>query len=96
MPGLLRHRFRNQRLTGPGFASPAEVVAWLGAVQSQDYPGAKWSVGQRVVKGTDAMVEDAFNRGDILRTHLLRPPGISWPRPTSAGCSSSPHPTSIG
>lgn len=72
-PGLLRHRFRNQRLTGPGFAAPADVVAWLGAVQSQDYPGAKWSVGQRVVKGTDAMVEDAFNRGAILRTHLLRP-----------------------
>ena len=72
-PALLRHRFRNQRLTGPGFAAPAEVVAWLGAVQSQDYPGAKWSVGQRVAKGTDAMVEEAFNRGDILRTHLLRP-----------------------
>jgi hypothetical protein len=25
------------------------------------------------VKGTDALVEDAFNRGAILRTHLLRP-----------------------
>ena len=72
-PALLRHRFRNQRLTGPGFATPADVVAWLGAVQSQDYLGAKWSVGQRVVKGTDALVEDAFNRGTILRTHLLRP-----------------------
>jgi hypothetical protein len=72
-PDFVRHRLRNQRLTGPGFAAPADVVAWLGAVQSQDYPGAKWSVGQRVAKGTDAMVEDAFNRGHILRTHVLRP-----------------------
>jgi hypothetical protein len=71
--GLVRHRLRNQRLTGPGFAAPEDVVACLGAVQSQDFLGAKWSVGQRVVRGTDAMVEESFNRGRILRTHVLRP-----------------------
>ncbi len=45
----------------------------LGAVQSQDYPGAKWSVGQRIRKGTEAAVDDAFSSGRILRTHILRP-----------------------
>lgn len=45
----------------------------LCAVQSQDYSGAKWSVGQRVRNGTDAMVEQAFTSGRILRTHVLRP-----------------------
>lgn len=48
-------------------------MRWLGAVQSQDYMGAKWSVGQRVRKGTDAGVDQAFNEGRILRTHVLRP-----------------------
>lgn len=73
MIDLLRHRLHNQHLTTPGLAAPEDVVAWLGAVQSQDFLGAKWSVGQRVAKGTDAMVEEAFNRGRILRTHVLRP-----------------------
>ena len=70
---LVNHRLRNQHLTGPGLDQPEDVVSWLGAVQSQDYLGAKWSVGQRVAKGIDAKVEEAFNRGRILRTHVLRP-----------------------
>ncbi len=45
----------------------------VGAVQSQDYAGAKWSLGQRVRNGTDAAVEAAFAAGSILRTHVLRP-----------------------
>jgi winged helix DNA-binding protein len=48
-------------------------VAWLGAVQAQDYPAAKWALGLRAPGLTDADVESAFNRGTILRTHVLRP-----------------------
>jgi hypothetical protein len=70
---LLPHRLRNQRLTRTTFRKPDEVVAWLGAVQSQDYPGAKWAVGQRAIGMTDALIERAFNEGAILRTHVLRP-----------------------
>ena len=70
---LLGQRLANQRLAGPSFKTPAEAVARLGAVQSQDYAGAKWAIGQRVRNGTDAAVEDAFNRGEILRLHVLRP-----------------------
>jgi len=66
-------RLRNQGLIGRGLATAAEVVGWLGAVQSQDYAGAKWGVGQRMRKATDADVEQAFTAGDILRTHVLRP-----------------------
>jgi hypothetical protein len=51
----------------------AEVVNWLGAVQAQDYPGAKWSLGMRMDSSTDARIEQAFNAGEILRTHVLRP-----------------------
>lgn len=48
-------------------------MAHLGAVQSQDYPAAKWAVGQRMRGGGDVAVDLAFDRGDILRTHVLRP-----------------------
>jgi hypothetical protein len=70
---IVRQRLRNQRLASPDFQAPGEVVAWLGAVQSQDFPGAKWALGQRARGVTDADVNDAFDAGAILRTHLLRP-----------------------
>lgn len=45
----------------------------LGAIQSQDYTNAKWGIGQRVAGCTDAEVDEAFNDGRILRTHVMRP-----------------------
>ena len=50
-----------------------EVVRALGTVQAQDYPGAKWALGQRVAGATDAAIESLFAVGAILRTHVLRP-----------------------
>ena len=70
---LAQRRLRSQHLARPTFTNPADVVAWLGAVQAQDYQGAKWAVGMRTAGATDATIEDAFARGDILRTHVLRP-----------------------
>ena len=70
---IVRQRLRNQRLASTGFDSPPDVVAWLGAVQAQDFAGAKWAVGQRARGVTDADVERAFDSGLILRTHVLRP-----------------------
>ena len=66
-------RLANQQLTRTALATPAEMVRWLGAVQSQEYAGAKWSLGLRLRPTTDAAIDAAFNRGDILRTHVLRP-----------------------
>ncbi|HTI58580.1 winged helix DNA-binding domain-containing protein [Mucilaginibacter sp.] len=75
MPGLnlTQLRLRNQHLNEPGFTKPAEVVKWLGAVQAQDYAGAKWAIGQRLMNGSDKIIEKAFNDGEILRTHVMRP-----------------------
>jgi len=70
---IARARLSNQRLIGAGFARPEEVVRWLGAVQAQDYAGAKWAVGQRVQGCADDDVEQAFRDGRILRTHVMRP-----------------------
>jgi hypothetical protein len=66
-------RMRNLRLAGPGLPAPEAVVGWLTAVQSQDYGPAKWSVAQRTDGANDALLEQAFARGTILRTHVLRP-----------------------
>jgi len=48
-------------------------VTWLGAVQAQDFDGAKWALAQRVQKASDAEIEKAFAEGSIVRTHVLRP-----------------------
>lgn len=66
-------RLRNQRLLGSPLERPEEVVAWMGAVQAQEFGPARWGVGQRMVMATDASVMQAFNEGRLLRTHILRP-----------------------
>src|SRR5688572_2294401 len=70
---ILRQRLRNQRLAGNGLRRPEDVVSWLGAVQAQDYAGAKWGLGMRGQSFADEAVDRAFDEGRILRTHILRP-----------------------
>jgi hypothetical protein len=66
-------RLHQQRLSHPEFTNPGEMVAWFGAVQAQDYAGAKWALGLRMEKATDDVIERAFTDGAILRTHVMRP-----------------------
>jgi hypothetical protein len=62
-----------QHLWGTPLGGIEDVVGWLGAVQAQEFPIAKWSVAQRA-KGIDnAKMDRAFAEGVILRTHVLRP-----------------------
>jgi Winged helix DNA-binding domain len=70
---VLRRRLATQRLQGAGLPSSADVVRLLGCVQSQEYAHALWSLGMRTsgLKLADAQAE--FDRGDFLRTHILRP-----------------------
>jgi len=73
-PGDIAHRrLVAQRLTDPPTATPADVVRRLGAVQAQDYAGAKWAIGLRSRGVDDAAVEQAVADGSIIRTHVLRP-----------------------
>lgn len=77
---IARLRLRNQCLAGsaPPGAGPlrtaGEVVAWMGAVQAQEYPYACWSIGQRAQGAglDDAAVNAALANGDIVRTHVMR------------------------
>lgn len=70
---LLQLRLINQQIAGTPFTKPAEIVSWLGAMQSQEYAMAKWAIALRLPGCTNQQVEDAFNKGEILRTHVLRP-----------------------
>jgi len=69
-------RLRASRLLGGDCVLPSavDVVRWFGAVQSQDVPGAMWAVAQRMAPGTTVEeVGSAFDAGEIVRTHALRP-----------------------
>lgn len=70
---LISKRLNNQKLSAPEFQRPVDVVRWMGAVQAQDFNGAKWGLALRMRKATNAVVEEAFNTGEILRTHVMRP-----------------------
>jgi hypothetical protein len=75
---MLERDFAKQRLANQGLVKPSleratEVVAKLGAVQAQDYGGAKWGLAQRTRGLTDAEIEKEIATGTIVRTHILRP-----------------------
>ena len=70
---IARRRLANQHLVSPTLSEAAQVVRALGAVQSQDFGGAKWAIAQRTKGLTDSHIDDAFAKGAILRTHVLRP-----------------------
>ncbi len=72
---IARQRLVSQQIARHSFETPGEVVAHLGAVQAQDYPGALWSVGLRLpekVGATEADVERALAERRIVRTWPMR------------------------
>ncbi len=84
-------RTTSQQLESPSFDTPKELVSWMGALQGQDYQMAKWAVGIRLKFGTLHAVEEALRKGEIIRTHIMRPTwhlvaaeDIRWMLPLSA------------
>jgi hypothetical protein len=66
-------RLKNQQLASPTFEKPEDVISWFGAIQAQDFPAAKWAIALRCKNATDESIEQSFNNGTILRTHVMRP-----------------------
>lgn len=66
-------RLHNQQISSQQFTTPAEIVSWFGAIQSQDFAAAKWAIALRSKNLTETAIEKAFNEGKILRTHIMRP-----------------------
>ncbi|GAB3320755.1 winged helix DNA-binding domain-containing protein [Larkinella ripae] len=69
---LLRYRLHNQHLTQTTLTTPAELVAWFGAVQGQEYLPAMWALGNRLPGSTEAVVEQALRDRTIIRTWPMR------------------------
>lgn len=69
---IARLRLYNQQIARPQFKAPGQVVSWLGALQAQDYAGAKWSIGLRLPDTTDADLEQSIATKAIIRTWLMR------------------------
>lgn len=82
---LARQRLYNQRVSWSDFEKPEEVVAWLGAVQAQDYLGALWAIGLRCRNAAETLVEQALAQRKIIRTwpmrgtlHFVAPADARW------------------
>jgi len=73
MSDLPRRRLFSQRVLGSTLRSPGAVARWMVALQAQDSIMARWAVGVRLPGSTDRSVLAAIDRGQLIRTHLLRP-----------------------
>jgi hypothetical protein len=70
---ICKIRLYSHLLAAHELKKPKDVVSWMGAMQAQAYPMAKWAIGLRLPGSTDSMIEQAVNEGEIIRTHILRP-----------------------
>jgi hypothetical protein len=72
-PSIVARRMAAQQIARRGFRAPADLVAWMGAMQAQDALGARWALGLRLAgRVTEAEIMRALAEGTILRTHVMR------------------------
>ncbi len=69
---LVLERLANQHLTTSPCRTPGELLAWLGAIQAQDYLGALWAIGARLPGFAEADVLRAIEQREIVRTWPMR------------------------
>lgn len=65
-------RLASQGIANPDFEQPGDVVAWLGALQAQDYTGSLWTIGLRMATATESLIEQAVADRTIVRTWPMR------------------------
>lgn len=71
--GVLRRRLATQRLTSAPLPRAGDAVRLLTCVQAQERDHALFSLSMRSKDVTYSSVRAALDRGDIVRTHILRP-----------------------
>lgn len=72
-PDISLQRLYSQQLIDVTQGDIESVVSHFGAMQSQDYAMAKWGIGVRLPGIRETDVDEAFDLGIIVRTHVLRP-----------------------
>jgi len=66
-------RIQNHQIASGKFKNVQELVQWMGAMQAQDFSMVNWALGVRLPNATEQTIAEAYRRGEIIRTHLLRP-----------------------
>lgn len=69
---LLAARLVNQQLMKPRFATAGALVAWMGAIQAQDYAAGLWAMGARLDGAREPDLERAIESRQIVRTWPMR------------------------
>jgi len=65
-------RLHNQHISRNKYKTPGQIVAWMGGMQGQDFPGVKWSIGLRLPNATEVDINRALDGGKIVRTWPMR------------------------
>ncbi len=85
-------RLINQHISSPIHKDANALLQHMGAMQAQDFRSSIWAVGLRLQGSKISDVEEAYNNGTILRTHVMRPTwhmvareNISWLLDLTAG-----------
>jgi hypothetical protein len=63
----------NLRISKNRLEKAEDVVAHFGAMQAQDYPMSLWAIGMRMKNPDQNIIENSIRKGEIIRTHILRP-----------------------
>lgn len=82
---LIKQRLHLQLIDHQPFKNAGEVVHHMGAMQAQDYAGAKWSLALRLAKATEQEIEEAVSQKQVVRTwalrstlHFVSPKDVRW------------------
>ena len=82
---VAQRRFHNQHIARTAFRKVSDVVAWMGAVQAQEYLASLWAVGLRTRDAIEQDIEQAVCDRTIVRTwpmrgtlHFVVPADLRW------------------
>ncbi len=66
-------RLSSQQISNPEFKTPQDLLSWMGAMQAQDFKMAKLAIAARLGNPNRELIDSAIDKGEIIRTHILRP-----------------------
>lgn len=69
---IISQRLANQQLSQHKFTKPEDLVAWMGAVQAQDFQAGLWAIGMRLKGAGIGDVQKAIIERKIVRTWPMR------------------------
>ncbi len=70
---IFRYRLVNQQIGRVKSIRAQGLVKWQVIMQAQNFAMAMWAIGLRLPHLSRELIEQAFNDGSILRTHIMRP-----------------------